>query len=150
MHILDVEMNQEIAIEVSIMDTGQKMTIMADGRVEGLNYLLDVAYARPRSQSQFAVVSYIPDLLKRLGYRRKESAVELGFGLAACENGGWVLAEYKTGTDTYTRYACVDDEALYAQMRAWTERSIAEHRRFRALRTEIDAGPHLTAAREVS
>lgn len=127
--LTDEQLNEELAIEITIMPGDRKLTIFASGRIDGLMNLLDVAYTVPKEHCQLAVVNYIPDLMKDHRPRHERGTYDLGFKLAECENGGWMLADYQLWNSEWTRYVATDAEGMYAQMRAWTERQIRDHRK---------------------
>lgn len=148
--LTDDQMNEELAFTIEFAPYELKLTAFASGRLEGLEKLLDVAYATPREHVQAVVINYIPDLLHQHRPKQDPGFTSLGFWVDQCENGAWVVRDYDVWNDKTARYACADDEALYVQMRAWTERQIAAHRKRAAKRTETEAGPHLSALRGLS
>jgi hypothetical protein len=64
--------------------------------------------------------------------------VELGFRMTRAEN-GWVLSDYDPETGVPRHYVCVDDDALVAQIKAWTDRTIETFRKFRTRQTYHEA-----------
>lgn len=135
--------DNDIAFEI-IMDGGdKKITAYAGGVVDGLN-------------ESAIIINYIPDLLRDRDAKKKKPMAEghsLGFQVAKAENGSFVLSEYDIHKDEMIRYACLDADALYEQMRAWVERQIAGHKQYQAIteaKVRVDAGVHLAAARDLS
>lgn len=134
--LTDDQLNEEMALTVTFAPHDYKMTVFASGRIEGLDKLMDVAYAAPRQDVHAVVINYIPDLLRHHRPLDDRGTFNLGFKVAACEGGAYVLADYGLGEDEWTRYVCADAEALYGQMRSWTERQIENHRRYHANKAE--------------
>ena len=54
----------------------------------------------------------------------------LGFEIAKAEDGGWVLSDFNVHEGRNYLWVCADDEALFVQMRAWTERQIEKARQY--------------------
>lgn len=142
--LTDDQLNEEMALTIEFKDvTGSgdtyKMTAFASGRIEGLKQLLDIAYLAPRQDVHAVVINYIPDLLRQHRPPTEQGVFDLGFKVATCEGGAYVLSDYRFLADEWTRYVCADVEALYGQMRAWTERQIERHRKYRARKGEESA-----------
>lgn len=145
-----INLDDEIAFEIALMPYGGKLTVYAGGLIEGLSNLLEVAYAAPRHEVNAVVTNYIPDLIRQHGPKQRPDEMQLSFSVVKAEAGAWVLSECRIWEDARSHFVCADDEALYDQMRAWTERQIGAHRKFQANKSAVDSGPYLSAARDVA
>lgn len=54
-----------------------------------------------------------------------QTGVHIGFDIIKAEKGGWVLSDLDPETGRSRRYVCQDAEALVGEIRAWSDRAIA-------------------------
>lgn len=66
------------------------------------------------------------------GFPDARGSAHFSYAIGKAERGGWVLYEFLDYESRAVRRVCANDEALYAEMRGWTERQIQEHRMWRA------------------